>query len=105
MKYLLFLLIACVSVVGSTEVSQAHDECSADGDVSYICDAQNVEDLIHIKDTDWVLAGRLLSGDANDGGFYLININDNSKSDFAPDFSGTAKDRYAACPGRPQCSK
>lgn len=75
--------------------------CENDGDVSYICDVINVEDLIHIEGTNWVLAGSLPERGQTAGGFYLMDSASEFFTDLVPDFSAQVAPEYAACPGSP----
>ncbi|MET0535068.1 MAG: hypothetical protein ABW171_12655 [Steroidobacter sp.] len=103
MKTIIFL--AAVLPIFVTATQAASDAkagaCKADGRASYICNVKNVEDLIHIRDTSWVLAGQI-GTPPTDGGAYFINIKDGSVRKAAPDFSRARAEIYAACPGAPR---
>ncbi len=81
--------------------SNAEAGCSADGAITYLCGPQNVEDLIHISGTDWVLASHLGPGTVGGGGFFLVNVKNNSYSVLVPDMTMQRKEIYSACPGAP----
>ncbi len=94
-----FAAVLCVDAWGQeTHVGQ----CSAGALVTYICGPQNVEDLIRIEGTDWVLASQFVPERAALGGFYLINTKNGSFSEVAPDFSAAADPIYRQCPGAPK---
>lgn len=95
------MVLAAANTTPVVSANLADDTCVDDGKVSYICNALNVEDLIQIEGTHWVLAGKLPERGQTQGGFYLVDTRDGSFSDMALDFSGAVDDRYKACPGAP----
>jgi hypothetical protein len=90
------LTIASCAPAGAAKSSS----CSADGRATYICDVQNVEDLVAIRNTSWVLAGRITKPPTN-GGFYLIDTKTAATRPAAPNFQGAKAPMYSGCPGAP----
>ena len=94
-------LLSLVATASSSVAADASTKaCKADGRASYICGVHNVEDLIHIPNTSWVLAGQV-GPPPTDGGAYFINIKDGAVRKAQPDFSHPSAAPYAACPGAP----
>ncbi|WP_262695750.1 YncE family protein [Kordiimonas aquimaris] len=85
----------------SVSADEQIDTCEDEGAVTYICDVRNVEDLIRIEGTDWILAGSLPERGQTAGGFYLINSKDSSFSTIVPEWNNAPSNRYAACPSSP----
>lgn len=98
-------LTLCLLIIASGTASFANEECKATGNINYICGPKNVEDLLHIKGTDWILAGQVIKGRKDTGGFYLINTATGVFSEYAPNLSGPIDPKYtqkhAQCPGAP----
>ena len=94
-----------LSFAGAAGLSLAADApsnaCQADGRASYICGLRNAEDLIHIQNTSWVLAGQL-GPPPTDGGAYFIDIQDGTVRKAEPNFSSSVAAPYTACPGAPR---
>lgn len=86
------------SVQGGAAESKS---CAADAHASYICGVQNVEDLVLIENTHWVLGGRLGKPPVG-GGLYLIDSRSGAVTDFQANMQGTATAAYSACPGAPK---
>ena len=96
-----FRLVAAVLCAGGLpRMALAQGKCAAHGSTQYICGPQNVEDLIRIGGTNWVLASEL-GARAGTGGFYLIDVRDKSFHEAAPDFSVAADQAFSKCPGPP----
>jgi hypothetical protein len=94
-------LLSFVAVVSSSLAADApKTACKADGRASYICGVRNVEDLIHIQNTSWVLAGQV-GPPPTDGGAYFISTKDGAVRKAQLDFSKPGAAPYAACPGAP----
>ena len=96
----LLSVFAAVSGSSSLAADVTTAACKPDDRASYICGLRNAEDLIHIKNTSWVLAGQV-GPPPTDGGAYFINSKDGAVRKAAPDFSLPAAKPYAACPGAP----
>lgn len=96
-----YLLFAAPTLVGLASHAMAADTQVPDDNALYIQGPENVEDLIHIRGTDWILGGRLGSNPAVSGGLYLINKSDFGFHEISPDFSGAADEIYGECPGAP----
>ncbi len=99
-RYPVFLLVACGWASGLSREALAQESCAAHGTTQYICGPQNVEDLIRVEGTNWVLAGELGSRPGT-GGFYLVDVRDKSFREVAPEFSMPADRIYSQCPGPP----
>ncbi len=95
-------LAAMCSLAGTVSASGAASptDCASDQRASYICGVRNVEDLVAIRNTSWVIAGRL-TDPPTQGGFYLIDVNSGAASPAAPDFNGPKAPIYSDCPGAP----
>jgi hypothetical protein len=89
---------AAMSASSSFAADAQPAACNSDGRASYICGLQNAEDLIHIQNTSWVLAGQI-GPPPTDGGAYFINIKDGAVRKAEPDFSRPRAAPYSACPG------
>lgn len=95
------LSVGLLAIAGCVFAASAQSaSCSAEGRATYICDVQNVEDLVSIRNTSWVLAGRITKP-PTDGGFYLIDTKTGATRPAAPNFNGTKAPMYADCPGAP----
>ena len=93
-------LLAAIGAGTSVGAEVKPTACDSDERASYICGLRNAEDLIHIKDTSWVLAGQL-GPPPTDGGVYFIDIRDGAVKKAQPDFSRPTSAPYGACPGAP----
>src|SRR5688572_20498036 len=91
----LLSLVAALGSGSSLAADTTTDACKSDGRASYICGLRNAEDLIHIQNTSWVLAGQL-SSPPTDGGVYLINIKDGAARKAEPDFSRPSAAPYTS---------
>lgn len=80
--------------------AQAGQDCEPDGELRYICDVQNAEDLLLLGDTGLVLASGMSRGDIT-GHLYLIDPMDESVSEliFGGGFSAALDSAaYPECP-------
>lgn len=95
-------LILMCSLAGAAFLSNAArtSDCQADERASYICDVRNVEDLVAIRNTSWVLAGRL-TDPPTEGGFYLIDVRTGAARPAVPNFKQPQAAIYSECPGAP----
>lgn len=93
--------VMVLAFASAVSASAAAEDCKRDGTVSYICDVRNVEDLISIEGTNWIIAGSLPERGQTAGGFYLINSEDHSFSTIDPQWNSKPSSIYAACPGSP----
>lgn len=93
-------LLAAIGARNSLAADARPTACESDERASYICGLRNAEDLIHIKNTSWVLAGQL-SPPPTDGGAYFISTKDGAVRKAQPDFSRPTAAPYDACPGAP----
>lgn len=88
-----------------TAASVSDDSCNDDAGVRYICGPVNVEDMLPIGDSDWIIASGMngdLSGIGNNGAIHLLNRSDESWSVLFPGTSPQLRldsSRFAACPG------
>ncbi|WP_129648034.1 hypothetical protein [Peristeroidobacter agariperforans] len=96
------MLAALCSLTGAASERHAasRTDCPSDERAAYICDVRNAEDLLAIRNTPWVLAGRLTKP-PTEGGFYLIDTRSGSARSVAPDFKRPTAPIYADCPGAP----
>jgi sugar lactone lactonase YvrE len=92
-------LLAAMSSSGSIAADE-QAACDSDDRASYICGLRNAEDLVHIPDSSWVLAGQL-GPPPTDGGIYFVGVKDGAVRRAEPDFSRPSVAPYAACPGAP----
>lgn len=98
----MLVLVWMSSLMGSALPSHAADDsnCRSDDRAAYICNVRNVEDLVAIRDTSWVIAGRITEPPTQ-GGFYLIDTRSRAASPMAPNFKGAKAPIYSECPGAP----
>lgn len=98
-----FLVTALSGIqpVSAGKIAAGDGTCTDEGPISYICNAMNVEDLVHISGTPWILAGRLPPRGQTQGGFSLIDIRDNSYMELTADLSHAPKAPFTACSGAP----
>src|SRR5688500_4422401 len=93
-----------VTLVWSQGVSaQAPPDCSAAGDVQFVCGQRAPEDLVVLPGAQWVVA----SAFSGSGGIFLIRVGDRTSTLAYP--AATAGERpdtktYAACPGPPDAA-
>ncbi|GFE83630.1 hypothetical protein GCM10011487_56300 [Steroidobacter agaridevorans] len=92
------LLWIC-SLTGAASAAGVSD-CPSDERATYVCNVRNAEDLVAIRDSAWVIAGRL-TDPPTQGGFYLIDASSGAASPVAPDFKGPKASIYSECPGAP----
>lgn len=93
-------LLCCLTCAALPSTAATASDCPSDERAAYICDVRNVEDLIAIRDTSWVLAGRLTEP-PTEGGFYLIDVSNGAASPAEPNYKGPKAPIYAECPGAP----
>ncbi|MBM0107821.1 hypothetical protein JM946_24060 [Steroidobacter sp. S1-65] len=95
-------LVWMISLTGAALPSNAADvsDCPSDERAAYICNVRNAEDLVAVRDTAWVIAGRV-TDPPTQGGFYLIDARSGAASPMAPDFRGATAPIYSECPGAP----
>ncbi len=91
------LASAAISMQGRALAAEA-GACSSDQRASYVCDVQNVEDLVAIRNSPWVLAGRI-TDPPTEGGFYLIDARNASARPLTPNFSSPRAEDFSDCPG------
>ena len=94
----MFALLLLWSLTGAASPSAA--DCPPDKRARYICDVRNAEDLLAIRGTAWVLAGRL-TDPPTQGGFYLIDAKSGAAKPAAADFKAPKAPIYSECPGPP----
>ena len=78
-------------------------DCSAAGNVQFVCGLQSPEDLVTLPGAQWIVAGAY----SGSGGLYLVRASDRQATRAYP--SATATDRfdtkaYAGCPGAPDAA-
>ena len=84
-----------------SEISIEMNNCTADGDIQYICEVYNAEDLLSLGDTGMILTSGMSAGEIG-AHLYLINPQDNSAVDLvSADSFSLAQDvkAYPDCPG------
>jgi SMP-30/Gluconolactonase/LRE-like region len=97
------MIMTAVALVGSPRASAA-EPCNAQGKLHFICGTMNVEDLVQVPGTKWVIGSGLTGGGVKAGELHLI---DSESKQWKPLFPvGTPqmqldKATYAACPGAP----
>ena len=75
--------------------------------MTYVTGLINVEDMVRVPGTRWIVAGGLADGQRMDGHIYLVNIDDRSTRVLLPahvDYRLDAKS-YPTCPGTPDEAK
>ncbi len=73
--------------------------CAPEGKVRYVCGADNVEDLVQVPGTRWILASGMTGPADPVGHLYLIDSVRKTATAVTPDVRGPALRPYAACPG------
>jgi hypothetical protein len=71
--------------------------------MTYVTGLINVEDMVRVPGTPWIIAGGLADGARTDGHIYLLNADNRSSSALLPghvDYRPDAK-TYPECPGKP----
>lgn len=81
--------------------AQTAASCAPAGNIQFICEQEAPEDLLHLADTDWVIASSM----AGNGGIRLISARDKTSTLLFP--SSSAKEQldrrtYDTCPGPPE---
>src|SRR5260370_9799430 len=63
----------------------------------------NVEDMVRVPGTPWIIASGLADGESTDGHIHLVNASDRSVSALLPGHVAYRPDAnaYPACPGKP----
>jgi len=92
-------LVAAATMAGSgiTAAAEPSDR------VTFITGLINVEDMVRVPGTPWIVASGLADGARTDGHIYLVNADDRSFSVLLPghvDYRPAADD-YPTCPGKP----
>lgn len=94
-------LIALAAAVAGTGAAAAAD--SAPATLTYVTGVINVEDMVRVPGTTWIVGSGLADGQRTDGHIYLVSIEDHAvrvllpgRVDYRPDARA-----YADCPGRP----
>ena len=82
--------------------AHAADRCAPEGKVHYLCGPTNVEDMVHVQGTRWIIASGMTGPGQLPGRFYLIDAHAKSWTPLIPDVSGAARTPYGACPGAPE---
>jgi hypothetical protein len=79
-------------------------DCELRGPVSYICGVQNVEDLIALRGTTWILGSRFARGQGRPGGLYLIQSTTGRVTEPTIDYSVSPEAAFSACPSPPDAA-
>ncbi len=79
----------------------AGQDCAPDGAIRYLCGTANVEDLVAVPRTRFILAGHLATTREKPAGFFLIDADRATLTEVVPDFGGQAVAPYTQCPGPP----
>lgn len=101
------LAIAAPALLGS-HLARAEEPCNPAGNVHFICGAMNVEDLVQIPGTKWIIGSGFAGGGAPVGKLHLI---DSQTKKWTALFPGAApkmefdKAAYGGCPGAPDLAK
>ena len=100
----LLTILAGLWIAGGS-AAQAADRCAPEGKVHYLCGPTNVEDMVHIAGTGWIIASGMTGPGQPPGRFYLIDARTKSWTPLVPDVSGPARAPYGGCPGAPDLAK
>ena len=75
--------------------------------MTFVTGLINVEDMVRVPGTAWIIAGGLADGALTDGHIYLVNAGDRSVSALLPDHVDYRLDTktYPECPGKPDEAK
>ena len=85
--------------------AHAAESCAPEGRINYLCGPHNVEDMVQLKGTPWIIASGMTGPGQPAGQLYLIDSSARSWKPLAFDVSGPARAPYAACPGAPDPAK
>ena len=85
--------------------AQAAETCAPEGRVHYLCGPKNVEDMVLVKGTRWIIASGMTGPNAPVGQLYLIDSRAHTWKPLTPDVSGPAQSPYGACPGAPDLAR
>jgi hypothetical protein len=98
MSSLKILLISLAFALAAA--CQSGGDCPSAGEVDFVCGPTNAEDLVHMPDTDWIVASGMADGSA----FYLI---DAASGDWSPLEPGSAHDAatFPDCAAPPPLSE
>jgi hypothetical protein len=92
--------IGFAAAIAGSGAAMAADSATA---MTYVTGLINVEDMVRVPGTKWIVAGGLADGQRTDGHIYLINVQDHAVHVLLPghvDYRLDAK-AYPDCPGKP----
>jgi len=95
-KYAAVLAITAFSATAFSAI-----DCQPLGPVSFICGVLNVEDLIALPGTTWILGSRFARGQGRPGGLYLIQSTTGRVTEPTIDYSVSPDAAYSVCPSPP----
>ncbi|MBN1238050.1 MAG: SMP-30/gluconolactonase/LRE family protein, partial [Gammaproteobacteria bacterium] len=90
------LALLCLTQGGAAQ----EDGCEPSGGLEFVCGPRNVEDLVHVPDTRWIIG----SGMAEGASLVLIDSRDKTFSRLYPGDAPRAehdRETYGQCPGAP----
>jgi hypothetical protein len=92
--------IGIAAAIAGSGAAMAADSATA---MTYVTGLINVEDMVRVPGTKWIVAGGLADGQRTDGHIYLVNVEDNAVHVLLPghvDYRPDAR-AYPTCPGKP----
>jgi len=100
----LLTIFAGLWIAGGT-AAHAADRCASEGKVHYLCGPTNVEDMVHVQGTPWIIASGMTGPGQPPGRLYLIDAHDKSWGSLQASVSERALAPYTGCPGPLDLSK
>jgi len=99
-----FIVAQTGSWLAAAGAAQTTDEaCPAEGEMQFLCGIQGAEDIVHLGDSNWLLASGM-GAEGQDGAVHLIDgRNKTFKAIFPAEAAGISPDTqmYPNCPGAP----
>ncbi len=79
--------------------------CPPEGKVRYLCGPANVEDLVQVPGSGWIIASGMVGPGLSAGRLYLIDSRARTSAELTLDVGGKPRAPYAAGPGAPDLAK
>jgi hypothetical protein len=92
--------IGIVAAIAGSGAAVADESVPA---MTYVTGLINVEDMVRVPGTKWIVAGGLADGQRTDGHIYLVNVDDHAVHVLLPGHVAYSPDAkaYPTCPGKP----
>lgn len=95
----LMMLAGLIGAAWMMAAAPASAACAPEGKVRYLCGVNNVEDMVQVPGTSWIVASGMTGPTDPAGHLYLIDSVHRTARPLVPDLSGPAVAPYADCPG------